>query len=293
MAKRKPDLTQVKAKEVKFDKNEAAKPSSSNRALGKRRPGKITKSRLEGLLPKGSKHNISDALLGMVDRMEDDTGLPQEMLEEDVMSYMYILKQAPRTSVEELINAVKFCNLKRNHTNEDAWKIVFPERHDKLIADGKQIANHVSMYNGTKLVQEIDKEMLIPFHIQYAAYQHKAIKKQYDLMNGRAAPNANGEQMSVSPMVQMLASKALLEATKMPETAKIDLTVSKSDEEVSMQQEMNQQLAQLVKMQKARLNAGESIETVQQIGVNFNSNDAIDAEIEEDYSGGGSMGSRN
>ena len=280
MAKRKPDLTEVKAKEVKFDKRQAAKPSSSNRMLGKRRPGKITKSRLEGLLPKGSKHNISDALLDMVDRMEDDTGLPQEMLEEDVMSYMYILKQAPRTSVEELINAVKFCNLKRNHTNEDAWKIVFPDRHEKLTADSKQIANHVSMYNSTKLVQEIDKEMLIPFHIQYMGYANAAIKKQYELMNGRASPNANGEPMTVSPMVQHLASKALLEATKMPETAKIDLTVSKSDEEVSMQQEMNTQLAQLVKMQKARLNAGESIETVQQIGVSFNG-DAIEAEIEE------------
>jgi len=280
MAKRKPNLTEVKAKEVKFDRRQAAKPSSSNRPLGKRRPGKITKSRLEGLLPKGSKHNISDALLDMIDKMEDDTGLPQEMLEEDVMSYMYLLKKAPRTSVEELVNAVKFCNLKRNHTNEDAWKIVFPERHEKLIAEGKQIANHVAMFNATKLVQEIDKEMLIPFHIQYASYQHKAVNKLYNLMNGRSSPNANGEQMSVSPMVQMLSAKSLLEATKMPETAKIDMTISQSEESISMQQEMNSQLAQLVKAQKARLNAGEDISTVQQIGINFNG-DAIDAEIEE------------
>jgi len=222
MAKRKPNLTEVKTKEAVFDKKKAQKPSSSNRSLGKHRPGKITKGRLEGLLPKGSKHNITDKILELIDNMEDDTGLPQDMLEEDVMSYMYILKKAPRTSLEELVNAVKFCNLKRNHTNEDAWKIVFPERYDRLIADGKSIANHVSMYNGTKLVQEIDKEMLIPFHLQYAAYQHAAIKKQYDLMNGRAAPNANGEAMTVTPMVQHLASKALLEATKMPETAKIE-----------------------------------------------------------------------
>jgi len=276
---RKPNLTEVKANKATFDKKKAAKPSSSNRTLGPRRPGKITKARLEGLLPKGSKHNISDKVLDLVDNMENDTGLPQEMLEEDVMSYMYVLKKAPRTSVEELINAVKFCNLKRNHTNTEAWKIVFPERHDRLVEDGKQIDNHVAMYNSTKLVQEIDKEMLIPFHIQYASYQHAAIKKQYDLMNGRAAPNANGEPMTVSPMVQHLASKALLEATKMPETAKIDLTVSKSDEEVSMQQEMNTQLAQLVKMQKARLVAGEDISTVQQIGIAFNEQ-AIDAEIE-------------
>jgi len=47
-----------------------------------------------------------------------------------------------------------------------------------------------------------------------------------------------------------------------------------------MQQEMNTQLAQLVKMQKARLNAGEDISTVQKIGINFN-DDTIEAEIDE------------
>jgi len=109
MAKRKPNLTEVKTKEAVFDKKKAQKPSSSNS-----RPGKITKGRLEGLLPKGSKHNITDKILELIDNMEDDTGLPQDMLEEDVMSYMYILKKAPRTSLEELVNAVKFCNLKRS-----------------------------------------------------------------------------------------------------------------------------------------------------------------------------------
>jgi len=279
MARRKPDLTEVKSHQATFNKKQAAKPSSSNKAIGKRRPGKITKARLEGLLPKGSKHNISDKILDMLDSMEDDTGLPQESLEEDVMSYMYILRKAPRTSVEELINAVKFCNLKRNHTNTDAWKIVFPDRYDRLTEENKQVDNHVSMYNSTKLVQEIDKEMLIPFHIQYMAYAHSAIKKQYDLMNGRAAPNANGEPMTVSPMVQHLASKALLEATKMPETAKIDLTVSKSDEEISVQQEMNNNLAKIIKNQENAFRRGEDTAKLQQIHIIDNS-DIIDVEGE-------------
>jgi len=55
MARRKPNLTEVKATEAVFDKKKAQKPSSSNRNFSPRRPGKITKTRLEGLLPKGSK----------------------------------------------------------------------------------------------------------------------------------------------------------------------------------------------------------------------------------------------
>jgi len=263
-------MAEVKAKEAKFKRKDMYKADSTAKRLVPRGPQKITKSRLQELLPRGSKHTITDDLLDMIARMEDDTGLPQDMLEEDVMSYMYILKKVPRTKISELVNAVKFCNLKRNHSNEQAWSIVFPDKYERLKNENKQIANHVAMYNASKLVQEIDKEMLIPFHLTYAPYAHAAVKKQYELMNGRAAPNANGEPMTVSPMVQHLAAKSLYEMTAMPETAKIDLTISKSEEEVSMQQEMNQQLAQLVKMQKARLDAGESIETVQQIGVNFN-----------------------
>ena len=276
---RKRKNTEISAKETKVNKNTLMKPDSSAFKRPPSKPVKITKEKLKEYLPRGSRHTISEALLEMIGRMEDDTGLPQDLMEEEVLSYMHILKKVPRTTIEELINAVKFCNLKRNYSNEKAWSIVFPDKYDRLKKLGKQIDNHVAMYNKSALVQEIDKEMLIPFYIQYAPYAHAAVKKQFDLMNGRAAPNAKGENMTVSPMVQHLAAKTLFEMTSMPETAKIDLTISKSEEEISLQQEMNQQLAQLVKQQKARLEMGESIEDVQQIGINLN--DAVEAEIED------------
>ena len=211
--------------------------------------------------------------------MEKDTGLPQDLMEEEVLSYLHLVAKVPRVKLRELVNAVKYCNLKRNYDNKKAWSIVFPEKYDKLVKEGRQIDSHVAMYNQSQLVQEIDKEMLIPFYLQYAPYAHAAVKKQYDLMNGRSAPNANGEQMTVSPMVQHLAAKTLYEMTAMPESAKLDITINKSEEEISLQKQMNDQLAELVQAQKKRLEMGESIESVQQIGLNVK--EVIDAEINE------------
>jgi len=262
-------MPEVKAKETKVDKKKLLKPDSRARKMVPKTSQNITKERLEEMLPRGSKHNVTDTILDLIANMENDTGLPQDMMEEEVLSYMFILKKVDRAKLSELINAVKYCNLKRNYSNEKSWSIVFPDKYARLKENGMQIDNHVSMYNKSALVQEIDKEMLIPFHLQYAPYAHAAVKKQYDLMNGRSSTTAEGEPMTVTPMVQHLAAKTLFEMTSMPETAKIDLTVSKSEEELSIQQQMNDQLAQLVKQQKQRLESGESIEDVQVIEVDY------------------------
>ena len=270
-------MEEVKAKEAKFNKKNMFKPDST---ASKRTPDKkfnLTKEKIETYLPRGSSHKVTDEIVKLVGSMEEDTGLPQDLMEEELLGYLHLAAKVPRTKLKELINAVKYCNLKRNYDNKKAWSIVFPDKYDKLVDEDRQIDSHVAMYNQSALVVEIDKEMLIPFHLQYQPYFHAAVKKQYDLMNGRAAPNSDGEAMSVTPMVQHLASKALMEVTAMPQEAKIDLTISKGAEEIDLQKEMNRQLADLVIMQKRRLDAGESIDTVQQIGLNLG--EALEGEL--------------
>ena len=270
-------MPEVNEKTIKkLSKTNMFKADSNAKKMVPKTPQFITKERLEELLPKGSKHNITDAILDKIANMENDTGLPQDLMEEEVLSYMFILKKVNRANLSELVNAVKYCNLKRNYSNEKSWSIVFPDKYKRLKDGNKQIDNHVSMYNKSALVQEVDKEMLIPMHLQYAPYAHAAIKKTYELMNGRSSPNADGEPMTVTPMVQHLAAKTLYEMTSMPETAKIDLTVSKSEEELDVLRQMNDQLAQIGKRQKDKLMLGESIDSVQQLGMT-----TIDVSIDE------------
>lgn len=229
----------------------------------------ITVERLKSLLPRKTNVAVTEEIVALINNMEKDTGLPQELMEEDVMSYTHLLGGMKGVGMKDLVNAIKYCNLKRNYDNKDAWAIVFPEKYKRLVEENKQIDNHVSMYNASKMVIAVDKEMLIPVSMQYAPYFHAAVKKNFDLMNGIAAPDADGKKMNVSPMVQHLAAKELAVLTKPLEEQKLSVTVNPGEAAISMQSEMNEQLKAIVAGQRKRLEAGEDIIDVQQIGLDF------------------------
>lgn len=225
----------------------------------------LTKEKIKALLPNKTSIAVTDEIMRLIHNMEEDTGLPQEMMEEDVMSYTHLLG-GTTNGMKDLVNAIKFCNLKRNYDNKTAWAITFPEKYDRLIAMEKEPNNHVSMYNNSKLVLAIDKEMLIPVHLQYAGYFHAAVKKQFELMSGKSSQGMG----KVTPMVEHLAAKELALLTAQPVETKIDLKVTPSDAALGLQGQMNDQVKALVAMQKAKMAAGGNIIDVQVTGIDFN-----------------------
>jgi hypothetical protein len=224
----------------------------------------ITKEKLLTMLPKKTSIAVTDEIVAMINNIEEDTGLPQELIEEDIMSYTHLLGTGTN-GMRELVNAIKFCNLKRVKTNKEAWSVVFPDKYDRLIGLNKPIDNHVAAYNGSKLVVAIDKEMLIPVHLQYAGYFHAAVKKQFDLMNGTSSQGTG----KTTPMVEHLAAKELALLTAAPVDTKIDIKVGPNDAALDMQAEMNEQLRAIVASQRVRLESGEDITDVQAIGINY------------------------
>lgn len=241
----------------------------------------ITKEKLVKLLPKNTNVAVTDEIMRLVANMGEDVDLPQELLEEDLVSHMHLLGKQSGAGVKDLINAIKYCNLKLNYDNKTAWSLVFPERYKKLVDEKRQVDSHVSMYNNkNKLVQAVEKAMLIPVHLQYAPYFHAAVKKQYELMNGTAGTNASGEDMTVTPMVMHLAAKELAILTKQPEEATINLKVSQSDAMIEAQAETARQLERLVETQAKQFAAGGDISRIQKLHVKVDDS-TIDAEITE------------
>lgn len=220
----------------------------------------ITREKLKKFLPKGSSVQVTDEILQTIMDMENSTGLPQNLLEEDLMSYMHLVGKVGGVGLNELVNAIKYCNLKRNRSNKDSWAIVFPGKYDELRAAGKPIDSFVSMYNSSKLVVAIDKEMLVPAYIQYSAYHHAAIQVQYNLMKGT---DSNGNEAGA--MVQHLAAKELALLTKMPEDKTIELKVGLSDAALASQQEMNNTLSALVANQSRMFAQGMSPADIQKV----------------------------
>lgn len=240
------------------------KPHEDNSRMVPFQEQNLTKEKLKALLPKKTTIAVTDDIMELIHAMEDDTGLPQEMMEEDLMSYTHLLG-GTTNGMKDLVNAVKFCNLKRNYENKVAWSIVFPEKYDRLIAMEKDPNNHVSMYNNSKLVVAIDKEMLIPVHLQYSGYFHAAVKKQFELMNGKSSQGKG----KVTAMVEHLAAKELALLTAQPVETKIDLKVTPSDMALAKQDEMNAQVKELVALQRGKLSAGTDIIEAQVVGLDF------------------------
>jgi len=247
--------------------------ASTNMQVIPKESQNITREKLKKFLPKGSSVQVTDEVLELIHNMENDIGLPQNLLEEDVMSYMHMVGKIGGVGIHELVNAIKFCNLKRNRTNREAWAIVFPKKYDELVAAGKPVDNFVSMYNQSKLVVAIDKEMIVPVHIQYSAYRHFSIKKQYELASSS----------DVSAMVQHLAAKELYAMTKMPEDKTIELKVGASDAVLAQQQELNNHIAALVANQAAAFRRGEETASLQKIHIAVSeSTDAVILEKDDE-----------
>ena len=233
-------------------------------------PQNITIDRLKALLPHNTNVAVTQEIIDIVNRMEDDTGLPQELLEEDLMSYTHLIGNMPGVGMKDLVNAIKYCNLKRNYPNKEAWAIVFPDRYNKLASENRQIDSHVSMYNRSKLVFKVDSEMLIPVSFQYAAHFHAATKELFKIgVLGQGGLDAKGAKMTVTPMVRVQALKELTVLTKPLEEQKLAITVNPGEAAVNMQQEMNDQLKAIVANQRQQLEDGADIIDVQAIGLDF------------------------
>ena len=245
----------------------------------------LTKEKIRSFLPKGSSHLVTDKILEMINNMEDETGLLQEYMEESFMSHLPVLKGL-KVKLEDYVSAIKYCNLKQHMTNDKAWAITFPKRYDKLIAENRFSSSHASMYNKTELVSRIDAQMHVAASIQYAPYFHAAIKKQFDLMNGKGA----AEDDYVSPNVQHLAASKLADLTAPAVENTLNVNVQQSETQFEYNRQMNQNIMSLIELQKQAFKRGVSVEELQKIHLTQHSGKGADDEYddaelvdEEDY----------
>jgi len=233
----------------------------------------ITVEKLQKFMPKGTASKVTEEIVEYINNIENDTGLNQEYAEERVMSCMHLLGKQGVT-LEKLVNAVKYCTLKRYHDNKKAWAITFPKEYDRLVKRNGFIDSHVSEYNKTYLVVEIDKMMLIPFHLQYDKLKHEALQVQANLMRGIGA----NDDDRVTPHIQHLASKAIMDMLKSPEENSIELKIGASDAMVAVQQELQDTLSEIVANQRRAFQNGMNVAELQRIHMKNKGRNADDSE---------------
>jgi len=231
------------------------------------------KQKIQNFLPKGTSYKVTDEILNMALNMGESTGLFQDYMEEKLFSYFSALKET-KVGLEDYINAVKYCALKKTMSNEKAWSIVFPDRYNRLIKEGKQISNHVAMYNSRKIVVKIDALMLTEMHIQYAPVFHEAIQREINLMRGI---DANGKPTSAH--VQHMAATTLIDKLAPPVDTNINVKIGVDDHTRDMQVKTFETLQDIAKQQQALLASGASLSDIQKL--NLKSHDIVDVEASD------------
>ena len=232
----------------------------------------ITREKLMEFVPRGYGGKVTDAVLEMIRRVEQDTGMDQGLFEEQLLSYTHLL--GPGVSFEKLINAIKFVALREVARGQArAYKIVFPEKAAEIEARGGSVDSFATMYASTKVVVEVQKLNMVSASITHRPLANQMLKKMTDLANGIGA----NPDDRVSPTVQLNAAIAVYEAVKMPEDNTMELKIGMSDSYQTVQESLAEQLKATAEAQMAALRAGKSLDEVQRIKIR--TENVIDAEL--------------
>lgn len=152
------------------------------------------------LLPVVSKIKVKQAFVDKLNSICDDPILAEEM-KSNFITYIGVLGGGPN-SMEEYLNAVTYVSFRmRGAGVQEAYIKTFPERYQRLVAEGKgdALAGYASMYNRNRLVNAIVEQSIIPSWVLNQHHYQKAINVQVDLMT-----NAKSET------VRMKAADSLL-----------------------------------------------------------------------------------
>ena len=155
-----------------------------------------------------------------------------------------------------------------------------------------------SLMNNSPLVVALESDMMVSMHIQYAGMRHAAIQHQFNLMRGVASPSKvamfekddkgkikrdeydrpikmkypDGSIVydlvypSVSPTVQQLASKTVLELTNIPIDTTINVKHTLDDASLTATRDTNSRLDELAKSIHEGLKNGGNLDELQVIG---------------------------
>ena len=237
----------------------------------------ITKEEIQTRLP-SRKNTVTDEVVDIINRAATEPEFQGESLLQTAAVYENVMIRN-KASIKDYLNAIRFCayliTMDDNYT--EAYKKVFGDRdfvkeRMHLSTDDpryKELTSAASRYRNTsKLVTEILTLSQAPLDLMFIGARYKAIGVLADIMeNGRFDRD------------KINAAKELLAATKGAEKMQLDIGIGTTDKAINLQEQLNQQIAQLVANQQAMLQLGGSIKEVQRIGINLNNQDTVDAEL--------------
>lgn len=230
----------------------------------------VTFESVREMLPKSVNNMTVQAVVDHIHGIEDEYGIPQDMFEDQFMSYSHLLGKG--ISIDKLINAIKFVSfVQAGNTQSEAYAIVFPAKVASMKAEGRDWSSFAAMYAQTKAVVSIMKTAILSPYITYKPWEAKVMQKLTHLMDGRGAKETD----YVSPTVQLNAALGFLSYIKPPEENKLTLNVGMTDDAKAVQQNLADQIAIMARQQQEQFQAGRSLKDIQRVGI------VLEADVED------------
>jgi len=233
----------------------------------------ITLEELQRAFP-AKKNAIPQEVVDIINNSRVEPEFQGESLMQSVVTYENVLKNA-RVGMIEYVNAIRFCaylvSVDDNYTQayiKTFWERDFVQKHKDLPTESngyKTLVTAASRYRRSKLVVDVLTMSQVPLDLLFTGARHKALGVLANLM-----------ETSKLDRDKINAAKELLAATK-NENQKVELEIGPSAEAVSIQNQLDKQLADLAMNQKKMLEAGYKIGDVQKTGLHL---DVIEGEVE-------------
>lgn len=229
----------------------------------------MTMEEFRASLPDKMKKTVNQDLLDQINATLTDPDL-YESYRDNLLSYTKVMQDG-KFQIHQYLAAVKYVSFKlMGHSNIESFSRTFPEKIQRYAQNGtdaKTIASYVSIYNGSKLVNLVYEQALIPSHILNRDLYQKALNVQADLMM-----TANSEKVRTD------AANSLLTHLKPPEVKKVELAITeKEDSSIS---QLRQATLELAAQQKLLLQSGAA--NAQEIAHSqVLKKEAIDVEVKE------------
>lgn len=227
-----------------------------------RRKKEITKEQIQSALP-SRKNTITDEVVELINKSQDDPEFQGESLLQTATTYEQVLVRN-KASIRQYLDAIRFCAylLSEDDNATEAYKRTFIDRdfvQDRINqpTDSNkyiELVSAASRYRRSKLVVDILTVSQVPLELMFGGMRMKAVGVLADrMMNSRLDRD------------RISAAKELLAATKGPDEHRIELDVGVK--ETSAVVALQEQLAEMGRVQLARLRQGEDLKSVQKLGI--------------------------
>jgi len=227
----------------------------------------LTLKEVQDSLPAGQKGHITQDMVDQLNNLSKD---PEEAryIRDNFISFSQVLSEG-RFKLGDYVRAVMYVSHKvMGKSNLEAYKATFPDRHQQMVADGRQpkdIASYVAAYNKGKLVNLVYERAMIPTWVLNQDMFQSALNTQYEIMN----------DVSVSDKVRVEAANSILTHLKKPESNKAELKV-----EIGLNDGMKaleQRLSEMAEMQMKTIEGkGMTVEDVAGMPLNIPEAEIVD-----------------